>query len=39
MKQVAITPALMKVADKQQPAAVKDPGNFIQFLQQFSQKS
>ncbi|MCC4045945.1 flagellar hook-length control protein FliK [Enterococcus gallinarum] len=37
MKQVAITPALMKVADKQQPAAVKDPGNFIQFLQQFSQ--
>ena len=27
----------MKVADKQQPAAVKDPGNFIQFLQQFSQ--
>ena len=30
-------PALMKVADKQQPAAVKDRGNFIQFLQQFSR--
>lgn len=37
MKQVAITPALMKAADKQHPAAVKDPGNFMQFLQQFSQ--
>ncbi|WP_291291753.1 flagellar hook-length control protein FliK [Enterococcus sp.] len=38
MKQVAMTSAIATTAEQQQSVKVKDPGNFMQLLQQFSQE-